>query len=102
MNRSHDSACTMIAEWHSARMASTASSCARLRLPNVHANESAPVPRSFHQPTIDEKFAATNISFTGVKCRTQGYRRANSRAYAARWIGSAGSRNPSIQSGAPK
>jgi len=43
-----------------------------LTLPNVHANESAPVARSFHHPTIDEKFAATNISFTGVKCRTHG------------------------------
>jgi len=43
-----------------------------LTLPNVHANEPAPFARSFHHPTIDEKFAATNISFTGVKCRTHG------------------------------
>ena len=51
-----------------------------LRLPNVHTSESTPVARSFHHPSIDEKFAATNISFTGVKYRTHGYRRANSLA----------------------
>jgi hypothetical protein len=41
-----------------------------------------------------EKLAAMKISFTGVKCRIHGYRRAKARAYSANSTGNAGVLEP--------